>query len=354
VASGACTPFAGNRIPTNRLDPVALALLAHVPQPTSGGAVQNLLSTANEVNPMNQFSIKLDHRFGVSDTVFGRVTSYRVDDTQPFGTTSLSEALVPGFGGTVTTHSENVALGYTRTFGSKWLNEVRFGYLRASGGQVSPNQGVNFGALAGLQGVTQNAADTGYPQVAFGDLFSAIGDPTTFVSRDDRSYEVYDNVMVDRGAHRLKFGGYLFRLDFNPVNPSNARGNFTFNGQWTGNAFADFLLGYPSSSQVGIGRADEHGRSTWFQPHTALWTAVRSQRSDVRRRQSTFGYRHPKWALCHRERRQRQCLTERDAVSVTDSHSVHLVPTGRMDPSIASSELFAVRSARRSRVDHRQ
>jgi hypothetical protein len=48
------------------------------------------------------------------------------------------------------------------------------------------------------------------------------------------------------------------------VNPNAARGAFTFNGQWTGNAFADFLLGYPSSAQVGIGRADEHGRSTWL------------------------------------------------------------------------------------------
>jgi hypothetical protein len=264
VAGGACTPFAGNQIPSNRLDPIALALLAKVPQPTSGGSVQNLLSTANEVNPMNQFSLKLDHRFGVSDTVYARVTSYRVDDTQPFGTTSLSEALVPGFGRTVTTHSENAALGYTHTFGSRWLHELRVGYLHASGGQVSPNQGLNFGALSGLQGVTQNAADMGYPQVAFGGLFSAIGDPTTFVSRDDRSYELYDNVMFDRGSHHLKFGGYLFRLEFNPVNPANARGNFTFNGQWSGNAFADFLLGYPSNSQVGIGRADEHGRSTWF------------------------------------------------------------------------------------------
>jgi hypothetical protein len=104
----------------------------------------------------------------------------------------------------------------------------------------------------------------GYPQVSFGGLFSTIGDPTSFVSRDDRSYEVYDNVMYEKGNHRVKFGGYLFHLVFNPVKPMNARGNFTFNGQWSGNAFADFLLGYPSSSQVGIGRADEHGRSTWF------------------------------------------------------------------------------------------
>ena len=35
---------------------------------------------------MNQFSLKLDHRLGASDTLYGRVSS-RVDDTQPFGTT---------------------------------------------------------------------------------------------------------------------------------------------------------------------------------------------------------------------------------------------------------------------------
>ena len=264
TAVGTCTPFADNQIPAGRVSPIAQSLVAKVPLPTSSGLVQNLLGVEDQVNPMNQFSLRIDHRLGTGDTLFGRVTAFRVHDTQPFGTSSLNEALVPGFGRTVTTISENLAFGYTHTFGSNWLNEVRFGYLSARGGQVSPNQGVDFGALSGLQGVTQDPRDMGYPQVAFAGLFSTIGDPTAFVSRENRSYEVYDNVMLDRGNHHVKFGGYLFRLEFNPVSPTNARGTFTFNGQWTGNAFADFLLGYPSSSQVGIGRADEHGRSTWF------------------------------------------------------------------------------------------
>ncbi|MEQ1731423.1 MAG: TonB-dependent receptor, partial [Vicinamibacterales bacterium] len=264
TTAGACTPVANNQIPLSRLSPVAAALLARVPLPTSAGLVQNLLSVEDQVNPMNQFSLKVDHRFGASDQLFGRVTTFRVHDTQPFGTGSLNEALVPGFGRTVATNSENVALGYTHAFGTRWLNELRLGYLAARGGQVSPNRGFDFAAVSGLQGVTQDARDMGYPQVAFGGLFSAIGDPAAFVSRDNVSYELYDNVMLDRGAHRLKLGGYLFHLQFNPVLPGNARGNFAFNGQWSGNAFADFLLGYPSSAQVGIGRADEHGRSTWL------------------------------------------------------------------------------------------
>jgi len=73
------------------------------------------------------------------------------------------------------------------SFGASLLNEFRFGFLSASGGQISTNQGVNFRATSGLQGVTQDPRDMGFPQVSFGGLFSTIGDPTSFVSRENRS-----------------------------------------------------------------------------------------------------------------------------------------------------------------------
>ena len=274
-----CTPVPNDQILASRIDPVARALLQHVPLPTSAGSVQNLLAVETENNPMNQVTVRVDHRVSENDTVFGRLTSYDVSDTQPFGTSALNETLVAGFGRTVTTTSRNAALSYTHTFSHTMLNELRFGWLSATGGQSSPNRGVNVGAAVGLQGVTANPADAGYPQVSFGDLFSTIGDPTTFVSRDDRSVELYDNVLIDRGAHHLKLGGYLFHLAFNPVNPAAARGAFTFTGQWTGNAFADFLLGYPSAAQVGMGRADEHGHTTWFHAYGQDDWRVRSNLS---------------------------------------------------------------------------
>jgi hypothetical protein len=261
---GSCAGFTGNQIPGDRFDPTAVALLTHVPRPNRSGSIQNLLAVGLEDAPMDQLSIRIDHRLSGRDNLFGRFSAYSIRDQQPFGTSTLNETLVPGFGRTVTTTSRNAVVSYTRGFGESLLNEFRAGFLSVAGGQVSPNQGVDFPASSGLQGVTQDVRDMGYPQVSFGGLFNTIGDPTSFVSREDRSYEVYDNVLVDRGSHHLKFGGYLFHLDFNPVNPASARGAFTFNGQWTGNPFADFLLGYPSSAQVGIGRADEHGRTTWL------------------------------------------------------------------------------------------
>ena len=259
-----CTPFSGNQIPASRFSAVATGLLQRVPLPTASGAVQNLLAVERQNTPMDQGAVRIDHRLSDDDTVFGRFTVYNVRDAQPFGTSSLNETLIPGFGREVTTRSRNLALSHTHTFSTRVLNELRFGWLTAAGGQASPNQGTPFAAATGLQGVTTNPLDTGYPQVSFAGLFSTIGDPTSFVSRDNRSIEFYDNVLIDRGAHHLKLGGYVFDLSFNPVNPNAARGAFTFNGQWTGNAFADFLLGYPGAAQVGIGRADEHGRTTWF------------------------------------------------------------------------------------------
>ena len=62
----------------------------------------------------------------------------------------------------------------------------------------------------------------------------------------------------------MKFGGYLFHLQFRPEQPENARGVFGYTGQFTGNAFGDFLLGYPASAISGVGRGAEDGRTTWM------------------------------------------------------------------------------------------
>ena len=63
TTSGACTPFANNRIPVGRLDPLAVTFLEQVPLPTSNAALQNLTSIEQQVKDMDQFSLRLDHRF---------------------------------------------------------------------------------------------------------------------------------------------------------------------------------------------------------------------------------------------------------------------------------------------------
>ncbi len=263
TTSGVCTPFANNRIPVGRLDPLAVTFLDQVPLPTSNAALQNLTSIEQQVKDMDQFSLRVDHRFDSGDQLFARVSTFDADEVQPFGSSSLQETLVPGFGRDLNTKARNAVVSHTH-ISSRFLNELRFGWMHVTGGQVSENRGVDFASQVGLQGVTSDPRDTGYPQISTRGLYSVFGDPTTFTYRDNQHFELYENVLFDRGAHRIKFGGYFFHLQFRPEQPDNARGAFTYTGQFTGNAFADFLLGYPTTAISGTGRGDENGRTNWF------------------------------------------------------------------------------------------
>ena len=142
-----------------------------------------------------------------------RFSTFDADEVQPFGTSSLQETLVPG----LRPHARHAAperrrQPHARRSAPSVLNELRFGWMRVDGGQVSENRGVDFAAQVGLQGVTSDPRDVGYPQISTRGLYSTFGDPTSFTYRNNQHVELYDNVIVDRGAHRLKFGGYYFHL----------------------------------------------------------------------------------------------------------------------------------------------
>ena len=116
---GACTPFPNSRIPEGRLDPLAVAFLQHVPLPTSNAALQNLTSIEQQVKDLDQLSLRLDHRFGSGDQLFARFSTFDANEVQPFGSSSLQETLVPGFGRTLNTKARNLALSHTRVIGRR-------------------------------------------------------------------------------------------------------------------------------------------------------------------------------------------------------------------------------------------
>ena len=272
-SAGKRTPFEGNRIPVNRLDPVALAFLQKLPLPNLPGQVQNYLATPTLQNENNQGAMRLDRRLTAKDNFFGRLYVANFDTVEPFGSSLLNESLVPGFGYNLTTRTKSLALGEIHVFSPSVVNEFRFGYLRVSGGQQSQNEGVNFAAQNGIGGIAPNPDQTGFPSVSFSGAYSTAGDPANLFTRRDNSFDFMENLSWIKGSHSLKFGSYIFRLQFDPSESPNARGSFTFTPRYSssaaglgdGSSFADFLLGYPSSAQAGIGPGgSEYGRSTWM------------------------------------------------------------------------------------------
>ena len=183
---------------------------------------------------------------------------------------------MPGFGRNLSTHSINGAAGWTHGFSAEFLNEARFGFLTVTGGQKSPNAGKRSPRKAGIQGVTTNPPDMGYPQFSFGGQFTTMGDPALFTFRDNRDFEFYDNLTLHWRTHTIKFGAYFMHYDLQPVNPNGARGIFSFTPRWT-------------SSAAGLGRRQRLRRFPAGRPY------YRAGRPGPRR----HGRQHQLGALLH-------------------------------------------------------
>jgi hypothetical protein len=264
------------------LDPVATALLAKVPHANLAGLTNNLLATNLSTTDINQYNARIDRTFDMNDSVFVRASVFDANEFNPFGSSALNETLLPGFGYSLRTHTDNLAAAWTHIFSTSWINELRFGWMWVGGGQESPSAGTDFASQTGLQGVTSNPLDIGYPQVSING-FTTLGEPTQYVSRIDDNYEVYDNVIWHHGTHTVKFGAYFFRLDFDPVNANNARGSFQFTNKYTGNSLGDFLLGAPTQGQVGVGgRGAILGRTNWLQTYIEdSWQMLAGLKLDI-------------------------------------------------------------------------
>ena len=122
-----------------------------------------------------------------------------------------------------------------------------------AGGQAEPQR------EAGIQGFpTAFRADAiGLPTVAFTG-YTGFSYPTQVPASFKR--EIFNgraSLNVIRGKHTFVFGGDIWI--FAPLAhhaSSDPRGTFTFNGQYTGNGFADYLLGLVQSARANVPLSD--------------------------------------------------------------------------------------------------
>src|SRR4029453_3864388 len=126
-ADGNRLSFAENKIPRDRLNPVAVSFLQKVPIPTAGGEVQNFISSPSIKNDSDQTTLRLDYNPSTHQAFFARFTGANMVTFQPYGNSNLNEILVPGFGYQIVTRSRNVAVGDTNALSPALVNESRAG-----------------------------------------------------------------------------------------------------------------------------------------------------------------------------------------------------------------------------------
>jgi len=241
--------FLNDTIPTTRFNPVAKALLDLLPR---SATINYILSRSQSIDD-DQFHIRVDHQLSSKNNFFARFSFDTLDTLQP--------GLVPTFDQKTTSRARNLSLSDTHVFGTRLINELRLGYNRTGGGQELAVKGLDFAAATGLQGVSNDPRKLGVPQFTISTFATIFGPPLSLLRRRDNTFQYIDNLTYTHGDHNLKFGGLFTRYQFNPESDNRARGTFTFDGSFSKNAYADFLLGLPRTSQAGIGDVTMHGRS---------------------------------------------------------------------------------------------
>ena len=220
--------------------------------------------STKQTNDNNQYNARMDHQLSLKDSAYARASTLNANEFDPFGSSVLNEALLPGFGRNLTTHSVNVSVGEAACFLGQRTERVAVRLSSRVGRAGRSERGNSFRlAIRAARYTDESKPILGYPQVSLSNAFTTIGSATGFTNRVDRNFEIYDNVSIQRGAHTVKFGAYFFHLNFNPSYPNDARGVYTYSGAYSGNALADFLLGYPSQAQVGIGEGAENAHTSW-------------------------------------------------------------------------------------------
>src|SRR5262249_8738051 len=69
----------------------------------------------------------------------------------------------------------------------------------------------------------------------------------------DPIYMMIGSITVVHGSHTVKVGGDANQYGTMRLNNGGGLGTFVFSGQYSGNSFADLLLGYPSKASRSLG-----------------------------------------------------------------------------------------------------
>ncbi|MBI2688600.1 MAG: TonB-dependent receptor [Acidobacteria bacterium] len=255
------TPFAGNMIPVSRFDRLTNSLISYFPVANfSGRPGVNYLTTPSNQERRDQWTGRADYLVSPRGSLFGRYS---------FADNSLGDAAYRvGKGLIRPDRTQNLAIGYTHTFGTNLISETRLGFTKAYLARVSDGDrfSKNYAAELGIKNLGAVPGDYTEPSVTLSEY--APGTPTGsagFVGyglrivQNNIYYRVAETMTYIRGKHSLKFGGDINRLMVGYDQGSNQNGIFNFANNFSGDSFGDFLLGFPLSAQAGLGSIGNFG-----------------------------------------------------------------------------------------------
>jgi hypothetical protein len=246
--------FPNNTIPAARIDPVSNNIQeAFFPLPNLNdpGSNDNFEDFATEPTDLDQYTVRIDHRFGERDTINARWFESFQEDLDPFSRGPR------GFGNLANREKHTWGFTYTHVFSPAFVMEVR-----GSGDytdQFTKGENSTDPTSVGLQpipGVTFAGEAAGMPRIVISNYLGNFGNDSNWSDYIDR-YTTGSTFTWTRSSHNFKFGAEWQFSDLNPQNNLSSRGRWTYNGFGTGQSgadgdeYADYLLTLPRDTTFG-------------------------------------------------------------------------------------------------------
>jgi hypothetical protein len=246
-------PFTGaaisDVIPQGSFDPFATKYIAfgtrifppaNLPGPI--GTINRSVSS-DQLETDNYYDGRVDYDRSEKDTFFGRFG---------YGNSAKVDAALGAYTTASPYNARNATFSWTHIFGPTLINEFHAGLDRVNNRPVQPwGPGVgseNFNSEEGLVGPNTYGPCDAPVSVSL----SGIGGYGEFLCDITLSndYAYNDSVVYVRGKHSLSFGGDLTRFEITDPIFNGQPGQLVYTGQYSGNAWADFLLGYVENANA--------------------------------------------------------------------------------------------------------
>lgn len=233
-------PFPRRIIPASRLDPVAVKLLEKIPPPNdSSGRLSGLTPTPTSGdNAVGKFDFAVTEKDRLS---FRHYLDF-VRGVMAFPVVVSPGSNIPGYSPSPSsTDIQALTLNHLRTWTPSILMTTRGSFTRFTYDEAG---GVRQ-TLADLG--AQNFIDAGapspprLPQIVVNGRFSA--SPGKDRQRIGSTYDFAQDWALVRGRHEFKWGASVLRTGYSSSNNSASSGRFVFDGTFTRNNMADYMLG---------------------------------------------------------------------------------------------------------------
>lgn len=290
TGAGSRTAFAGNILPTGRLDPIALKMLSFFPLPNVPGTLAaNYVSVPNLTLTDNVFDFRLDWNISQNDTAFARFSRDQATDFTPSG--------LPGFGSQpggfssnqdLADRGRNLAVSETHVFSGNAVNQFTAGYNRIFDHIKSFGDGTDWNEQLGIPNANLGTyLSSGLLNTQFTAGYWGLGDRGFSPIQDGTNiFQYSDDFELTHGNHLFSIGMEALFYQLNEMGNLFPMGMMTFDNLFTagfssgtlnsatGNPIASFLLGLPADAEhdVNFGGTVTGRRWKEFRPYAQdLW-----------------------------------------------------------------------------------